>query len=68
MDPFSYYAQTRERALQEMDVKRVAVPNLNTSSSDRRKLEKSRWFKKAQHGAPDAKAASGSKRGAAMPV
>ena len=43
-----YYAQTHERALQEMGVKRVAVPNRNTTSADRRKLEKSRWFKKAQ--------------------
>lgn len=43
-----YYAQTHERALQELGVKRVAVPNRNTTSADRRKLEKSRWFKKAQ--------------------
>ena len=43
-----YYAQTHERALREMRVKRVAVPNRNTSSADRKKLEKSRWFKKAQ--------------------
>ena len=43
-----YYAQTHERALQEMGVKRVAVPNRNTTSADRKKLEKSRWFKKAQ--------------------
>jgi IS5 family transposase len=43
-----YYAQTHERALQELGVKRVAVPNRNTTSADRKKLEKSRWFKKAQ--------------------
>ena len=43
-----YYAQTHERALLEMGVKRVAVPNRNTTSADRKRLEKSRWFKKAQ--------------------
>jgi transposase, IS5 family len=43
-----YYALAHERALREMGVKRVAVPNRNTTSSDRKKLEKSRWFKKAQ--------------------
>ena len=43
-----YYAQTHERALQEMGVKRVAVPNRNSVSAERKKLEKSRWFKKAQ--------------------
>jgi IS5 family transposase len=43
-----YYAQTHERALEEMGVKRVAVPNRNTTSAERKKLEKSRWFKQAQ--------------------
>jgi IS5 family transposase len=43
-----YYAQAHERALHEMGVKRVAVPNRNTHSQERKALEKSRWFKKAQ--------------------
>jgi IS5 family transposase len=43
-----YYAQTHERALEEMGVKWVAVPNRNTHSAERKKKEKSRWFKKAQ--------------------
>lgn len=43
-----YYAQAHERELQKMGVKRVAVPNRNTKSSERRTLEKGRWFKKAQ--------------------
>lgn len=40
-------AQTQERALPEMGVKR-GVPNRNPTRADRKKLEKSRWFKKAQ--------------------
>ena len=43
-----YYAQTHERALEEMGVKWVAVPNRSTRSAERKKKEKSRWFKKAQ--------------------
>jgi IS5 family transposase len=43
-----YWAQAHERALHEMGVKWVAVPNRNTHSPDRRILEKRRWFKKAQ--------------------
>lgn len=43
-----YYAQAHERALQEMGVKRVAVPNRNTHSAERKQLERIRWFKKAQ--------------------
>lgn len=43
-----YYAQSHERALEEMGVKWVAVPNRNTHSAERKKKEKSRWFKKAQ--------------------
>jgi transposase, IS5 family len=43
-----YYAQSHERAVHEMGVKWVAVPNRNTKSPERKKLEKSRWFKKAQ--------------------
>jgi IS5 family transposase len=43
-----YYAQAHERALEQMGVKRVAVPNRNTHSVERKAMEKSRWFKKAQ--------------------
>ena len=43
-----YFAQAHERAVQEMGVKRVAVPNRNTTSPERKAMEKSRWFKKAQ--------------------
>lgn len=43
-----YYAQAQERAVEQKGVRWVAVPNRNTHSAERRALEKSRWFKKAQ--------------------
>jgi IS5 family transposase len=43
-----YYAQVHERALQQMGVPWVAVPNRNTHSAERKEMEKRRWFKKAQ--------------------
>jgi transposase, IS5 family len=43
-----YYAQAHECALQELGVKRVAVPNRSTRSTERKALEKRRWFKRAQ--------------------
>ena len=43
-----YYAQAHERALQQMGVERIAVPNRSTRSAERKAMEKSRWFKKAQ--------------------
>jgi len=43
-----FYSQAQERAVQEKGVKWVAVPNRNTRSAERKKLEKRRWFKKAQ--------------------
>src|SRR6516164_4317124 len=43
-----YYAQAHEQNLHDMGVKRVAVPNRNTRSGERKKLERTRWFKKAQ--------------------
>jgi IS5 family transposase len=43
-----FYSQAQERALQEKGVKWVAVPNRSTSSLERKKLQKRRWFKKAQ--------------------
>ena len=43
-----YYAQAHEQAVQELGVKRVAVPNRNTRSAERKQMERSRWFKQAQ--------------------
>lgn len=43
-----YYSQAQERAVADLGVKWVAIPNRNTRSAERKKLEKSRWFKKAQ--------------------
>lgn len=43
-----YYSQAQERAVQEKGVKWVAVPNRATRSAERKQMEKSRWFKKAQ--------------------
>ena len=43
-----FYSQAQERAVQDKGVKWVAVPNRNTRSAERKKLEKSRWFRKAQ--------------------
>lgn len=43
-----YYSLAQERAVQEKGVKWVAVPNRSTRSGERKQMEKSRWFKKAQ--------------------
>jgi len=43
-----YYSLAQERAVQEKGVKWVAVPNRSTRSAERKQMEKSRWFKKAQ--------------------
>ena len=43
-----YYAQRYEQAIEEMSVKRIAVPNRNTRSAERKAVERSRWFRKAQ--------------------
>ena len=43
-----FYSQAQERAIQEKGVQWVAVPNRNTSSLERKRFEKLRWFKKAQ--------------------
>lgn len=43
-----YYSQAQERAVEAMGVKWVAVPNRNTHSAERKKLEQGRWFKNAQ--------------------
>ena len=43
-----YYSQALENAVLEKGVKRVAVPNCNTRSAERKKKEHSRWFRNAQ--------------------
>jgi IS5 family transposase len=43
-----FYSLAQERAVQEKGVKQVAVPNRSTRSAERKQLEHSRWFKKAQ--------------------
>ena len=43
-----FYSQAQENAVRQMGVKRIAVPNRNTKSAERKKQEKSRWFKRAQ--------------------
>jgi transposase, IS5 family len=43
-----FYSQAQERAVQDKGVRWVAVPNRSTRSAERKKLERSRWFKKAQ--------------------
>ena len=43
-----YYSLAQEKAVEQMGVKWIAVPNRSTRSADRKKMEKSRWFKKAQ--------------------
>jgi IS5 family transposase len=43
-----FYSARGEKAVQEMGVKRVSVPNRSTKSADRKRLQKTRWFKKGQ--------------------
>jgi hypothetical protein len=43
-----FYSQTQERAAQDKGVKWIAVLHRSTRSAERKKLEKSRWFKKAK--------------------
>jgi IS5 family transposase len=43
-----FYSQAQENAVRQMGVKRIAVPNRNTKSAERKRHEKSRWFKRAQ--------------------
>ena len=43
-----FYSQAQERAAQDKGVKWVSVPNRSARSSERKQLEKSRWFQKAQ--------------------
>ena len=43
-----FYSQAQERALASKGVKWIAVPNRSTRSAARKRLDKSRWFRKAQ--------------------
>ena len=43
-----FYSARGEKAAHEMGVKRVSVPNRSTKSQERRKLQKTPWFKKGQ--------------------
>jgi Transposase DDE domain len=43
-----FYSQAQERGAKQRGVQWVAVPNRQTRSAERKKLEKAPWFKKAQ--------------------
>jgi len=43
-----FYSAANEKALQEMGVKHVSVPNRNTRSEERHHIQKSRWFRRGQ--------------------
>jgi transposase, IS5 family len=43
-----FYSRANEESAQAMGVKYVSIPNRSTRSAERKKLEKQRWFKKAQ--------------------
>ena len=43
-----FYSQKNERTIQAMGVRRVAVPSRSTKSSERRKLQRTRWFRLGQ--------------------
>jgi IS5 family transposase len=42
------YSAQGEKTAKEKGVKKVSVPNRSTKSAERRKLQKTRWFKKGQ--------------------
>jgi IS5 family transposase len=43
-----FYSAANEKALHELGVKRVSVPSRNTRSEERRRMQKSRWFRGGQ--------------------
>jgi len=43
-----FYSQKNERTIQAMGVRRVAVPSRSTKSSERRRLQRARWFRLGQ--------------------
>ncbi len=44
----SFYSAKNEAAAHNMGVARVSIPNYSTKSKERKKLQKSRWFRNAQ--------------------
>jgi len=43
-----FYSRESEKKIQEMGVRWVAVPNRNTRSEERKKLQRQRWFRAGQ--------------------
>jgi transposase, IS5 family len=43
-----FYSAANEKKLEEMGVQRVSVPNRNSRSQERRRIQKSRWFRRGQ--------------------
>jgi IS5 family transposase len=43
-----FFSAKNEAAVQALGVKRVAIPNRSAKNPERKKLEKKRWFRKAQ--------------------
>jgi len=43
-----FYSEANEKAAHKMGVNHVAIPNRSTKSSERRLLQKKRWFRQAQ--------------------
>jgi IS5 family transposase len=44
----AFYSKANEDELHELGVRRVAVPNRNTRSEERKRLQRRRWFKEGQ--------------------
>ena len=44
----AFYSTANEAAVKTMGVKRVSIPNRSTKSPERRRIQKSRWFKNGQ--------------------
>ncbi|HZQ43807.1 MAG TPA: ISNCY family transposase [Acidobacteriaceae bacterium] len=44
----AFYSKANEDKLHEMGVRHVAVPNRNTRSAERKRLQRQRWFKEGQ--------------------
>jgi IS5 family transposase len=44
----AFFSLNNESTAQARGVKRVAIPNANTKSAERKKLQKKRWFRNAQ--------------------
>lgn len=44
----AFYSKANEDQLHKMGVRRVAVPNRNTRSEERKRLQRRRWFKEGQ--------------------